>query len=194
MTTTKTLQKTNKKPLTQTVLRLENPYSEKHVLARAEEALKDFMPSNKDGISPSDPLFQGLAVNELKEACLLTRAVTIDHKAFVVAMYHQLSTEFGCKTPSQQLKAMTAALSYCRILKAQEQFNGMLNEEFLSSPKVGWINALNKELDRANRHFMACVQSLEQQNMSPITVSVKTNTANIAQQQIVSQGGNNDRQ
>lgn len=194
MHTTQTLQKPNKKSLKLGTKTATNPYSKDNVLAAAEEEAEQMINNKNYSIKPTSQVFQAIGIMELDEGYLMLRAVTTDHKAFALELYRQLVNEYNCQTPSSKLRAMTAVLSYCRILKAQQEYNSMLDTEFLSSYKVGWLNTLNKELDRANRHFMASIQALEQQSRPPIRVSVKTNTANIAQQQIVNQCKDNDQQ
>ncbi len=50
---------------------------------------------------------------------------------------------------------------------------------------IKYLSVLSKELDRANRQYISALQTLYSLKQPPLSVSLKTDTAYLANQQVI---------
>ena len=60
-----------------------------------------------------------------------------------------------------------------------------MRDEHCSLISNGFYKVASQELDRANRHYLASIQTLKAMKQSPMQDNIKTDTAIIGQNQLV---------
>jgi hypothetical protein len=105
------------------------------------------------------------------------------NRPLIIEFATRLVEEYDCKTPTEKSLAQVAAGAYGRIVEYSRLFNNCQRLEYLSHEKNGYYSILSKELDRAQRHFITALTTLRQLKSPDIKVSVRANTAFVAQNQ-----------
>lgn len=114
---------------------------------------------------------------------------TVDKKyrPFLMQTIKDLEKEFSCNSPSDKILIENFASAYIRELMASETLlivqKQMKSLNGLNS-KAQYLSVLSKEVDRANRQRNTALQVLIQKKRAPVKLTVKANTAFIANQQI----------
>jgi hypothetical protein len=124
-----------------------------------------------------------LSIYNLDNHVLLVQSVDDDYRTFAMEFSNQLCEEFGCKTPSEKSMAQAVAGAYIRILEYARQLRRSTTVEYLSKEKTDYYSMMGRELDRANRHYIAALTALKQLKSPRMAVTVKTEAAFIAQNQ-----------
>ncbi len=122
---------------------------------------------------------------------IMIDSVHKDYTSFALDFAEQLEREFDVKTASEKSLVQSAVSAYCRVMR----FSTVLNQNFppsLFPESLRLTEVVTKEIDRANRQYLTCLQVLEQKKRPPMKVNVRTNTAFIAenQQNIAHQNSN----
>ncbi len=156
-----------------------------YVLKQADKEIE-----GKSGESPADPksyLFKALTLLEFDNGLLMTESLPEKYRVFSVDLSRQLQKEFTCLTASEKATAELVASNFVRTIWIQAKINSYLNlaSEYLTDNGVKYFAILSKELDRANRHYLASLQTLKSLKQPAMSVNVKTQTAVIGQNQIV---------
>lgn len=120
---------------------------------------------------------------------LATTPYKTEYKTFAIELANQLVVEYDCKSPSEKTLAETAAWAYCRMLEYSRTLSGMLGIEYLSSEKNGYYSMISKEVDRANRQYLAAINSLRYIKQPKLNVTFKTQNAFVAQNQQINTPG-----
>lgn len=139
----------------------------------------------QESIIPASNLYKSLTLLEFEKGILLISIVPEMYRTFAIDLSRRLQAEFDCQTASEKATAELAALNYVRALEAQNRINSYLTIGTFTEVGVKFLAIISKEFDRANRHFLTAVQVLKTMNQPPLSVSVKTQTAIIGQNQIV---------
>ncbi|HUC96325.1 MAG TPA: hypothetical protein VMR16_01535 [Candidatus Saccharimonadales bacterium] len=120
---------------------------------------------------------------------LATNPYKNEYKTFAIELANQLVMEYDCKSPSEKMLAETAAWAYCRMLEYSRTLSGMLGIEYLSSEKNGYYSMISKEVDRANRQYLAAINYLRYIKQPKVNVTFKTQNAFVAQNQQINAPG-----
>ena len=97
----------------------------------------------------------------------------------------QLIQEYVCSTSAEKALAEVIANAYIRILDNSQRLNGELECREITPVRNAYIGMLSKQVDRANRQFLNALMTLKQLKAPAIEISVRTQTAFIAQNQQV---------
>lgn len=114
----------------------------------------------------------------------LIGAMKEDFRPLAIEFANTLAKEYDCKTPSEKALSQIVVNSYIRLLDDSRRYNDCSDTgEYLSEGRTKHLAMLSKQMDRANRQFLSALTTLKQMKSPPIQISVKTNTAFIAQNQ-----------
>ncbi len=106
-----------------------------------------------------------------------------NNRTLIIEFADQLVDEYRCQTASEKSLVHMIAGAYGRVLEYSKLLNNCQRLDYLSHEKNGYYSLLSKELDRANRQYLAALMTLKQIKTPEIKVSVRANTAFIAQNQ-----------
>lgn len=140
--------------------------------------------------SYSDPLFQAMTLSEFENGVLLTQSVPEQFRTFGVNMLRQLQKEYDCKSIGEQSLAELATLAYIKVLELQQILHKSLAREEKYQINITYISVVGKELDRANRQFLAAIQALITMKRPQIGINIKAQTAVLGQNQVVQSNNN----
>lgn len=129
-------------------------------------------------------VFRLMTLGEFRNGGLLATAIPDEYKTFGIDLMRKFQQEYSCITPSEQATAELMALSFVRILNLEARMTRAFS---YSGQPLGQncLAILSKELDRANRHYLAALQTLRMLKQPVMNINVKANVANVANQQIV---------
>ena len=106
------------------------------------------------------------------------------NRATVLDLARRLTEELDCKNASERGLVGLMVSAYGRMLDFQRKLNhAVLNCKNLSHEKNGFFMLLSREIDRAHRQYIAALGMLQSIKQPPIKISLKTDTAFIAQNQ-----------
>lgn len=128
-----------------------------------------------------------LQTNELITHHNLTYTVEDDtSKVLVVEFCKQLIKEYNCQTPSEIAICEIAACAFIRHLEYLQKLKLLMQLIMYSQDYLNKnLSVVGKEADRAQRTFMSAITQLKYLKNSPLTVSIKTETAYLSQYQQV---------
>jgi len=107
-----------------------------------------------------------------------------EYRPLAIEFANELAKEYQCKTPSEKSLSQVVVNSYIRLFDDSRRYDGCADAgEYLSEARTKHLAMLSKQIDRANRQFLNALMALKQLKNPPIQVTVKTNTAFIAQNQ-----------
>lgn len=167
---------------------IEPTYSPRTVLLKANEEIKKYR-KDKDYQLTDVTLVQAMSLREFETGVLMASVLPDSFKTMASELSKKLQEEYGCTTYGKKSLAEMAALNYGRILAIQKQLMGFLEKDGYGDLTVKIIATLSKELDKAQRHYLTALQSLEMGLQPPLNVNIKTTTTNIANQQAIQQVG-----
>lgn len=109
-----------------------------------------------------------------------------------IVMRRELIKEYECKNYSEKALVDLIVNAYCRNLMYSKKLLGQKDSEYLSHDRNGFMSVLSKEIDRANRHYIAALETLKQLKQPSLKVSISANNAFLANnQQVNGQHGTN---
>lgn len=158
-------------------------------------ALKE-LEESKDGKFSSgmdSPIVRAMTLREFNNGLLMTTAVDDQYKTFAIQMSLDLQKQYKCDTVGKKSLAEVTALNYCRVLESQRKLNNFLGKESYGDLTVKILAVLSKEQDRAQRHYLTSIQALEMGLQPPMNVTVRSQIANVANQQLVKNQIEKDR-
>jgi len=153
------------------------------ILKEAEKELVG--KSGTEMMTPASNLYKSMTLFEFEKGILLVSVIPEMYRTFAIDLSRKLQAEFNCQTTSGKATAELAALNFVRTMEIQRKIDSCLARDTISEISVKYLAVLSKELDRANRHYLTVVQVLKTMNQPPLSISVKTQTAVIGQNQIV---------
>lgn len=122
-------------------------------------------------------------VRNLDTHVLLSRGVDPEHLPMVLGVIDELTAEYEVKKPQDKAYVQMAALAYSRYISNLDEYNQWKNHEYNSNERVGYMNMVSKDIDRAFRQYNAVINYFEMKKRPPLQVTVKANTAFVAQNQ-----------
>lgn len=160
-----------------------------NVLKSIEPKLEEYKNGNWKAM-PNDPLYKALTLSEFSNGALLISSIPEHFRTFAIDMMRKLQQEHSLTTVSEKGTAEIAVLAFVRCLRTQSRITHLLERDSLSETDITFISILSKELDRANRHYLSAIQTLNMQKRSLMKVNIKTNTAIIGEKQIIQENQN----
>ncbi len=161
-------------------------YSPDTVLGKAKAEVEKYHKDNKYELS-NVALVQAMSLREFEMSVLMVTGLTEEMRTFAQKLSLDYQERYKCDDVTRKSLAELSAFNYCRILDTQKRIQSYLNGGSFTDIGVKYIAVLSKELDRAERHYLTSMQALEIGLQQPLSVSIRTNTANIANQQAIQQ-------
>lgn len=106
-----------------------------------------------------------------------------NNRTLIIEFANQLVSEYGCTTASEKSLVHVVAGAYGRVLEYSKLFNNCQRVDYLSHVKNEYYSMLSKELDRAERHYLAAMNTLIQMKKPVMNVKINANTAFVGQNQ-----------
>jgi len=161
-------------------------YSPETVLGKAKIEIEKYRKDNKYELS-NTALVQAMSLKEFDTSVLMVTGLTEEMRTFAQKLSLDYQARYACEDVTRKSLAELSAFNYCRILDTQKRIHSYLDRGTFTDIGVKYIATLSKELDRAERHYITSIQALEIGLQQPLSVSIKTNTANVANQQAIQQ-------
>ncbi|MBI2410850.1 MAG: hypothetical protein HYV32_03085 [Candidatus Kerfeldbacteria bacterium] len=124
-----------------------------------------------------------LKLDNLNNHYLATASVDKEYQEFLSIFIKTLILEYNCSTASEKSLAQIIGINYIRVLRYSANLEKCTNLKYLTEVATGYYGMISKELDRAERQYMTALMLLKQLKTPELKVSIKANTAFIAQQQ-----------
>jgi hypothetical protein len=160
---------------------------------------------------PNMVVYKAQTLLEFENGTLMTETLPDELRTLAIDMLRKLIQEYNCQTIGEKATAELATINYMRTLDLQRQlhrsmevhdglfyshkpnpkdsFYGELSNRCLacerSNLELKNRNLLSKELERANKNFLFAINTLRIMRQGPLQINIKTNSANIAQNQMV---------
>lgn len=154
-----------------------------YILQQADKEMKDFKKPKE--IASDTKYYKAMTLFEFDKGILMLNSIPELHRVFALEFSKNLQTEYECKTPSEKSLAEVVALNFVRVLGAQSRMNSYLSKDSVTDMGIGYLNVISRELDRAERHYLASLQALRVLHSPSFEVNIKTNTAVVGQNQAV---------
>ncbi len=135
-------------------------------------------------------LFQLMLVGGLENDSLIQMGVCDLYKGFSIQLYLDILKEFNCKTKSEKMLAFAVVQNFMRTLELQRYIKLQLDRDTFTDMSTRRLAVLEKAYDRACRQHENSLFALKSYKFPSMQIKVTANTANIANQQIVSESHN----
>jgi len=172
------------KPMTWDMIRTR--FDPKHVQLEADRELKTIT-SEKKEFEGTTNIYKAFTLKEFENGVLLSEALKEEYKTFAIDLSRNIQKEYNCSTASQKATAELIACSYSRILQTTMMITRYLDKGSVSDSGIRYLAVMSKELDRAQRHYTTALQTLFMLKQPPLSVTIKAETANIANNQLIQQ-------
>ena len=157
-------------------------FDSKYILRLADEEVGDL--KDKREFFLDSNYYKAMTLFEFDKGVLLLNAIPELHRVFALDFSKNLQLEYNCKTPSEKSIAEIVSLNFVRVLETQRKIKDAL-EGMKTRYDIQYLAVLSKELDRAQRHYLASLQALKMLRSPSFEVNIKTNTAVVGQNQAV---------
>lgn len=161
-------------------------YDPQYVLSEADRELKNTTTDEKN-FSRNTNIYKACTLKEFDNGILLCESVKEEYRTFVIDLSRNIQKEYNCTTASQKATAESISCSYGRMLQLSAKIARRLDIGSLSELDIKYLAVLSKELDRTQRHYVTALQTLFMLKQPPLNITVKANTANIANSQLIQQ-------
>jgi len=151
------------------------------VIKAAREEAKELGKGSHSCAADSN-VFKAISLAEFSNGVLISLCFPDEEKTFVIQLSLRFQEEFHCTTESQKATAELVAVNYGRVLRLQRVLNSYLAKYDYDPDITKRIQVLSAELDRAQRHYLASLQTLQQANQPPLNFSLKAQQNNVFQQ------------
>ncbi len=169
--------------------RLYTLFDPPYVIKKAEEELaKDDL--NNVGYKPDSFVFRALTLQEFDNGALMSAGFKDQYKSLLIDLSKQIQKEYGCTTKSQKALVEIMTSAYGRTLQIQYMMNDYFNKGTITEIGIKYLDFLSKELDRANRHYVTSLQALIALKQPLMNITVNTQSANIANSQLIQENHN----
>ena len=167
------------------LLGLAMPYDPDSVKGEVMKELEGKKAGDKISTDRKTDLVKAMNLREFHHGLLMAWGLKDEYQTFAVQLSRDYQAQYKCETAGRKSLAELSALNYCRILEIQRRINNVLENNTITDQGNKYIATMSKELDRAQRHYLTAMQALELGLQAPMNVSVRTQVANIATQQMV---------
>lgn len=164
---------------------LHMPFEPMQVQDKALKELDDKKGETSFDAGGESSLAQAMTLKEFDNGLLMSLGLQSIYKTFAIQLSQDLQRDYKCETAGRKSLAEVAALNHVRILDLQRHINGFLIKDAYGDLTAKIIAVLSKELDRAQRQYMTAIQTLEMGVQPPLKVNVRTQVANVANQQAI---------
>jgi len=122
----------------------------------------------------------------------LWESVSNKYAVLAIRFSKQLIEEYDCKTASEKALTQIVANAFARVMEFSNTLGKCRNLEYARNEVNGYYSIISKELDRANRQFIAALTTLKQLKAPSLEINVKAKTAFVAENQQLNITQNNN--
>jgi len=156
--------------------------------SRLKKIAKDIMPRvdiKDEQLNKEDAEKIGEAIIDLgfENGLSMIEGVTERYRGLMINFRRGLIKEYDCQTISEKALVDMVVSAYARVLTYSNKFLCLKDPEYLSNERSTFLSVLSKEIDRANRHFLAALETLKQFKQPEFSLNIRTKNAFIAQNQ-----------
>lgn len=133
----------------------------------------------------SELLTEFARLHEFDKHFLLAESLPPEFGAMAIEMTKSMIREYACNSTAEKSLVEIIVNAFCRTLFFSKKLTMILNRNptILEQSYINYYNFLSKELDKANRQYLTGILSLQQLKSPTMKVSVKADTAILAQNQ-----------
>lgn len=164
--------------------------SKGELIDKAFEWMKDF-DEERENPGLDNPAFELYSTHEFENGDILAKGFSYQYRPLVKNLSLEIQGEYTCFGASEKALAHLMAQSFCQALDMQYSCNELYNATRMNEFSLKRQQIFAKEMDKAYRQYLSCLQIMRSLKQPALNVTIKTQTANIANQQVV-QGNNND--
>jgi hypothetical protein len=96
----------------------------------------------------------------------------------------QIIIEYNCKTHAEKMLVEIIVNGFIRTIENSNRFNNTMNAgEYITPNRTNYLAMLSKQIDRSQRQYLSALMTLKQLKAPTIEMTIKANTAFIAQNQ-----------
>lgn len=152
---------------------------------------------------------KALSLNEFQNGKIMAKGIPEELATFAIDFMRNIQKEYNCQTMIEKAIAEQAASAFVRGLEIQKKLqialdtqerlnnghdacernkyspNGFFHACQRAAYGLQYVSFLGKELERANRQFLASIQTIKILKQAPMQVTIKAQTAVLGQNQIV---------
>lgn len=114
---------------------------------------------------------------------ILAESVPERYRVFATEFKQELQKEYDCKTATEKALVDQAVNAHIRKLNYSKLMEGHNEPEWLSNERVAFLNFYSREVDRAHRHFISCIETLKSMKQPVMQVNIKTKNAFVSEKQ-----------
>lgn len=175
--------------LLQQVAKSSSAYHPQNVILRGMEELAEL--KNGDQIQPGTDAYKFITHYEFENSSLLIHGTSEKYRALLAKLSQDFQEEMKCKTTVEKSLAHLAAQNFVRCLNFQFLINSLVDRDSYTEINTIRLSVLNKGYDQANRQYLSTIQQLKSLKHPSISVTVKANQANVANQQLIQENYDN---
>ncbi len=157
-------------------------YDSTYILRKADEEISKC--KKEQLYTPDTAYYKAMSLFEFDKGILLLNSLPDLHVVFALDFNKNLQKEYDCKTPSEKSLAEIVTLNFIRILETQRKIKDC-QKNVSTRYDIQYISILSKELDRAERHYLASLQALRTLRNPSFEVNIKANNAVVGNNQAV---------
>lgn len=146
-------------------------------------AQKQYAESIDTKSGETDKVLNFLNSKSLESKYHIVQILEKEFLPFALRFVDDLTKEYNAKTPSEISLVQMAVLAYCRYLKNSQRFKTFITQEYINSCKAQYCSIAERAMEKLYREYISILQTLRHMKQPPMTVSIKTNTAFVAQNQ-----------
>jgi len=106
-------------------------------------------------------------------------------RPMVTDLAQSIQKEYQCVKTSEIALAGLAASAYYRSLHAARKLNGLLDMNTMGDVVLGLIGHVSKEIERADRQYLAAIETLRSRRQPQVDVKIQAKTAFFGQNQTI---------
>lgn len=167
------------------LLQCASPHNPTMVLQNGMKELEKIKNSGTTSIDAKSSAFSLITLFEFDSPVLMDHGFVETYRSFLSNFFADLKKEYKCETESEKSLAYLVAQNFGRTMQIQRFINSQVDRESYTEMSTHRLAVLEKAYDRANRQYLSSLQMLKSLRQPPLNIVVKTDIANIANQQLI---------
>jgi hypothetical protein len=158
-------------------------FDAKHVFNKAAEEMESF--KDTKGLTSDSYLYKAMTIYEFDKGILLSNAIPELYRVFALEFSKNLQNDYKCVDQGGKSLAEMVALNFVRTIYMQERISAYIRMGSITDTGAKYLDFLSRDMDRAQRHYLASLQALKTLHSPSFEVNIKANTALVGQNQAV---------
>jgi len=151
---------------------------------------RDILPNYKDGTKGEKEKAMKMLKEKASKALMaigmqnhlpLAETIIQKYRPLAIDFTRQLIKEYNCTTVIEKSLAQVISGSYIRILECSEALSHSIATSTISELGTAFYTMQSKELDRAERHYITALTTLQQIKAPKFDINVKAKNAFVSQ-------------